>query len=217
MPTVQVRVNTINPDAKQGDYDAVEITGFDQTNNRGFKKKFFSTKKGTSIATKAAEAAYGLNKDDWCEITMDDSTYQNVQSIRKIDPPSGAAAPPAGSGGGSRPTSSAGASGSDKMTKAEWAEKDAKKDAAIARNSALKSAVELMKVVGKIKGKDTVKLVLDVAGRFEEYLNPPSREPGDEEPETPGRTTSPSGTTLDTTQTEGPVNPPVEEDDDIPF
>ena len=212
MPTVQVRVNTINPDAKQGDYDAVEITGFDQTNNRGFKKKFFSTKKGTSIATKAAEAAYGLNKDDWCEITMDDSSFQNVQSIRKIDPPSGAAAPTAGGGGGKPST---GGGSSDKMTKAEWAEKDAKKDAAIARNSALKSAVELMKVVGKVKGKSTVQVVLDVAAQFEEYLNPPAREPGDEDEETPGRTTSPSGTTLDTTQTEGPVNSP--QDDDIPF
>ena len=204
---LQIRINTINANAKQGSYDAVEITGFDLQNNRGFKKKFFATKKDGS-ATKNAETAYLLNKDDWCEITLDDTSYKNVQTIKQISAPAGAeSAPPAQSGGGGK-RSSGGGGGSDKMSKAEWAEKDRKKEAAIARNSSLKAAVEFMKVVGKVAKKDNVELCLDVARKFEDFLLVDNKQPGDEQ-------------VMDTAGEEkamgsAPTTPPVE-DDDIPF
>lgn len=207
MPTVQVRVNTINTNVKQGKYDAIQITGFDRTNHRGFVKKFFSTKKGTSTATKAAEAAYGLNKDDWCEIIMDDSEFENVISIKKIADPDGGAAPPANAGGrrsAAGPGNPTGVGSSAKMTKAEWAEKDRKKEAAIARNSSLKAAVEFMKVIGKVAKKDNVDLVLDVARRFEDYLLIDNKQPGDEQ----GVAEPPAPSDANVHQ---------EEDDDIPF
>jgi len=206
---LQIRINTINANAKQGSYDAVEITGFDLQNNRGFKKKFFATKKDGS-ATKNAETAYTLNKEDWCEITLDDTSYKNVQTIKKIAAPAGAdSAPPAqsgGSGGGGKKSYSGGSS--DKMSKAEWAEKDRKKEAAIARNSALKAAVEFMKVVGKTAKKNNVEITLDVARKFEDFLLVDNKQPGDEQAvET--ETGSEGGPGRDNT-------PPVE-DDDIPF
>ena len=211
MPTtVKVRVNTINADAKQGSYDAVEITGFDLDNNRGFKKKFFATKKDGS-ATKNAETAYTLNKDDWCEITLDDTKFNNVQTIKPIAAPAGAenVAPSQGGGAAGAKYSNKGkGGGGNQMSKEECAEKDRKKEAAIARNSSLKAAVEFMKVVGKVAKKDNVELTLDVARKFEAYLTIDDKEPGDEQ----GIDVAAEAKAVSSAPDTAPV-----EDDDIPF
>ena len=91
MPTqVQVKVNTINhttQTSKAGnELNYVEITGFDSTNNKGFKKRFFSTKKD-GTATKNAETADTLKQDDWIELTLDDTSYANVRLPRAIQRP----------------------------------------------------------------------------------------------------------------------------------
>ena len=213
MPTtVKVRVNTVQ-DAKQGTYDAVEITGFDLDNNRGFKKKFFATKKDGS-ATKNAETAYTLNKDEWCEITLDDTKYNNVQTIKPIAAPAGAedVAPSGGGGAAGAKYSNKGKGGGNGMTKEEWAEKDRKKEAAIARNSSLKAAVEFMKVVGKVSNKvakkSNVEICLDVARKFEDYLtvdDQPGSDPANREL---NNDDAPAPTDADV---------PADQDDDIPF
>jgi hypothetical protein len=146
--TVQVRVKNVNANAKQGSYDAVEITGYDATNSKGFKKKFFATKKDGS-ATKNAETAYTLNENDWCEITMDDTSYKNVQTIKKIAQPAGVTAPPANSGGGRK-----------------GGYNNPQKDASIARSVALKAAVDF---VGGSDSAD-VETVIEHAKAFEAYL-----------------------------------------------
>lgn len=206
MPTkVNVRVNSITHTtqlSKAGDdLNYVVITGFDETNNKGFKKQFFATTKAGE-ATKPAEMADTLNKDDWVEITMDDTSYKNVMTIKKIPSPAGAQAPNRSNTGAS------GGGGGGGMTKAEWAAKDARKEAAISRNSALKAAVEFMKIVGKVKGKDNVDLTLDVARRFEDFLTAEAREPGDDRDIDVNTETLPNGNI---------VNLPVEEDEEIPF
>lgn len=151
MPTTyQVRVEHIDTEAKQGSYDAIELTGYSLTDNDVFKKKFFSKKKDKVTATKQAETAYKLNPGDWCEITLDDSSYHNVSSIKQIAPPAGANQAPA-----SAPTASSQApaarrrqaqSASDKMSKEEWAAKDRAKEESMARHKALVVANENSKV-----------------------------------------------------------------------
>ena len=93
MPTtVQVKVNTIGSTTR-GNSNMVEMTGYDHTNNRGFKKLFFEEKKSGG-RTRNAEVADTLSKDDWVEVTMDDTSYKNVQSIKKIAEPAGGESTP---------------------------------------------------------------------------------------------------------------------------
>jgi hypothetical protein len=202
MPTkLQVKVNTVTHTEQNG-YNYVQVTGLDHTNNKGFKKRFFATKKDGS-ATKNAETADSLSKDDWVEFTLDDTSYKNVQSLKKIGAPADAGSVPSqgGNSGGGRSSG-----GSDKMSKADWAAKDANKERSMARHKALVVATDYCIAAGLKKGKDNVAGILDVAARFEEYLNPSSKQPGDEKATV--TTTASVATEVETT--------PVQ-DDDIPF
>lgn len=202
MPSnVQVKVNTVQP-ITRGNFNLIEVTGYDHTNNKGFKKSFFEEKKGGG-RTKAAEVADTLTKDDWVEFVLDDTSYANVQTLKKIAEPAGGGGAPSQGGGGGR---SSGGGGGDKMSKAEWAEKDRKREASIARNSSLKAAVEFMKVMGKVPKKDNVELCLDVARRFEDYLSLDNKQPGDEQ----GEDEAPPSTS-------GEDQTGATQDDDIPF
>jgi len=202
--TYQVRVLNVDPTAKQGAYDAIEITGYNLTKAMGFKKKFFAKLKNGG-PTKAATAAYTLAKDDWCSITLDDTEYNNVMSIVKIPPPVGAESAPAaggGGGGGSAPrTSVAAPADPDKQNRQT-------------RGAALRAAVEFMAIMGKTKGHDNVKLTLDVARKFYDYLNTPDREPGYEQPAGPEVT--PHGNIIHHAPADEPA-PAGPVDDDIPF
>jgi hypothetical protein len=197
----------------------LEITGYDHTNRRGFKKLVFETKKGTDIITKNAEVANTLVQDDWVEITMDDTSYKNVQSIKKIAQPAGGDVPsqaggaPASGDGGSK------AAPAKKMSKEEWAAKDAKIALNEARAAALLSAVELVSSEEKSITKSAIAAVEKLANRFTSFLlngsfegkpetpappeQPTTREPGDDQ----GTGDSPP----DADSSPGP------EDDDIPF
>ena len=42
---VQVRVNTVSNIAR-GEYNLIEISGYNETEHKGFKKSFFAEKKG---------------------------------------------------------------------------------------------------------------------------------------------------------------------------
>ena len=204
--TVQVKVNT-QGSTTRGNSNMVELTGYDHTNNKGFKKLFFEEKKSGGM-TQAAQVAKTLVQDDWCEVTMDDSSYHNVTMIKKIAAPAGAPAESQGAGSSERANqrSSGGGGGSDRMSKEEWAAKDLKKDISVARSVALKAAVEM---AGTGINKTNVSAIQKLAPIFELYLlhgdfnyvepEPVAQpEPVEYQPE-------------NTTATPGP------EDDDIPF
>jgi len=194
MPTkVNVRINTVQHTSQVSstgsNLNYVEITGYNETDGKGFKKRFFATKKD-GTATKNAETADALNKDDWAEFVLDDTSYKNVQTLKKIAAPANATAP---SQADSAPASGG---GNTKMSKADWAKKDEAKNESIARSVALKAAVDFM--AGN--GETDTDVVIDIAVAFEGYLLNGRRVPGSD--------SVPAPTDADAT--------PVE-DDDIPF
>lgn len=212
MPTkVNVKINTVQHTSqlsKAGnELNYVEITGFDATNNKGFKKRFFATKKD-GTATKNAETADALNQDDWAEITLDDTSYHNVQTLKKISEPAGMSAPSqaqtqTSTGGGGR----ASGGSSDKMTKADWAAKDRAKEQSMARHKGLVVAADVCVANGNF---DPDEIIL-VARTFADYLSEGTGQVVDGEK----RETLANGNTL--------VNAPQQnddpgvQDDDIPF
>lgn len=158
MPTIaQVKINTIQHTTAlsgQGNQlNYVEVTGYDATSRKGFKKRFFATKQD-GTATAAAEVADSLNKDDWAEFVMDDSSYKNVTMVKKIAQPAGMEAPSQGGGQQQQSGSSSANDGGGRMSKAEWAAKDARLELSIHRQSALKNAVVAM---GSAAGKAPTK------------------------------------------------------------
>jgi hypothetical protein len=203
MPTTaQVKVNTVGSTVR-GSSNMVELTGYDHTNRRGFKKLFFETKKDGGL-TKIAEAAQTLKQDDWVEITMDDSSYKNVQSIRRISQPADGDVPTQGGGGSYDKAATGGAAKTDKMSKAEWAAKDAKKEMGVARSVALKAAISAVSADGKGFTKvklEQIKKMIDgftsylLTGDFEGKLPEPAaakpagnKEPGDDQGAPPAGT-----------------------------
>jgi hypothetical protein len=218
MPTTaQVKVNTVGTTVR-GNSNMIELTGYDHTNRRGFKKCFFETKKDGG-RTRNAEVSDSLKQDDWVEITMDDSSYKNVQSIKVISQPAGGDVPSqgGGGGGGSPPAGdTTRASSSNKMSKEEWAAKQLKEALNVARSNALKAAVTAvsgdgkgftgakMKMIEKmVPGFTSFLMTGDFEGKLPEPVvneQPSTKEPGDDQ----------------NTETESPADtgPP---DDDIPF
>jgi len=199
MPTkVNVRINTVQHTSQVSstgnNLNYVEITGYNETDGKGFKKRFFATKKD-GTATKNAETADALNKDDWCEIVLDDTSYKNVQTLKKIAAPANATAPE------QTGTTSASNTVANKMSKADWAKKDSAKNESIARSVALKAAVDFMAGSGETDSE----VVIDKAVEFEAYLLNGRRSPGDETV----REVTEHGNVI--------VNPTQEEDEDIPF
>jgi hypothetical protein len=165
MPTtVQVKVNTVTHTTQQSkagnDLNYVEITGFDAAAGKGFKKRCFATKKD-GTATKNAETADSLSQNDWVEITMDDSSYKNIQTIKKIAEPAGMSAPDQSEG---KATTSQPASSPAKSTKAF------RTTGQLNREKALDAALKYLTIRGIKDGVDNVGSTLDVARRFEDYL-----------------------------------------------
>ena len=162
--TVQVKVDTVGSTVR-GSSNMVEITGKDLTNDRGFKKAFFETTKD-GARTKNATIADGLSRDDFIEVTLDDSSYKNVQFIKKIAGPSGAseqasAAADTGNRGG-------GGGKSSGMSKEEWALKDAKKELSMARHKAIEASAII--AGGKGITKTVVDSIENLAGRLTAYI-----------------------------------------------
>jgi hypothetical protein len=202
MPTtVKVKVSEVGSTTR-GNYNMVVIKGYDATNNKGFKKDFFETTKSGGL-TKNAEVAQGLVAGDWVDVTVDDSSYKNVQKITKTSAPAG--------GGGGAPSGSS--AGRGRMSKAEWAAKDAAKDQSIARSVALKSAVDTI-VPSIASGKSTVKAgvtaIEKLVDRFEKYLLH-----GDFDYVKPEPASDDDGGDSDDDSGDAPA--PPDEDDDIPF
>jgi hypothetical protein len=225
MPTnVNVKVNTVGQ-VVRGQFNMVEINGYDHNNNRPFKKAFFETKKDGGL-TKNAEIANSLQPDEWICITLDDTSYHNVQSIRKIAEPQGGSAAAASAPVGDappayRPAGGGGGGASDKMSKADWAEKDRKKEVSVNRSVALKAAAALF--TGKGATKAIVNSLEKLAFRMEAYLALGSFDeqvPANVPAEAPAPPTPPAPEKVYDEST-GPEPTDVKvaagEDDDIPF
>jgi hypothetical protein len=222
--TCQVKVNTVKHTSQIGKANQtlnyVEVTGYDATNSKGFKKRFFATKKD-GTATVNAEIADGLNKDDWCEFLMDDTEWQNVQTIKKIAQPEGLTAPDQGGGGGSASSGSSGGGGggggSDKMSKEEWAAKDRKKEIGVARSVALKSAVLSCAADGAKVTKAKMEQIEKMADLFYNFLmgGDFNKKPADNIiHNVPDKIKPPADVPGDV---DGEERPPVTAEDDIPF
>jgi hypothetical protein len=197
MPTnVKVKVSDVSPTTIQSaagkDLNYIVLKGYDDTNSKGFSKRFFATKQD-GTATKNAEVAETLAPNDWVEVEIDDSSYKNVTRIRKISEPAGGSAPDqtnyksnAGSAGGS-------------------SSKGSSRDAGMLnRATALEAAVKV--AVASPNGVPSVNTLIDIAVKFESYIMYGIGEPI---------------MTMDTpaSDPEASVNPDLEDvgDDDIPF
>jgi hypothetical protein len=197
----------------------VEITGYDATNSKGFKKRFFATKQD-GTATVNAEIADGLNKDDWAEIVVDDTEWQNVQFLKKIAQPEGLTAPDQGGGGGGGSAQLGGGGGggtSDKMSKEDWAAKQRKEQISIARSVALKASVTACAADSKSVTKAKMEQIEKMADLFYNFLmgGDFNKKPADNIiHNVPDKIKPPADVPGDV---DGEERPPVHDDDDIPF
>ena len=160
MATAKVKVNEVShttiTSAKGVDLNYCVLKGYDDTNSKGFSKRFFATKKDGD-PTRNAEIADTLQPNDWVEVTMDDTTYKNVQTIKKISEPAGGSAPdqsnfnsaPAETKSSSSPKG--GARSGDQLNRA----------------TALELAIEAIRLGESFP---STKTVLDVAEKFEHYI-----------------------------------------------
>jgi hypothetical protein len=203
----------------------IEITGFDHTNNRGFKKLVFETTRDGK-RTANANFADGIQKDDWVEVTMDDTQYKNIINMKKIGAPEGSNVPDSTQGQRSSGGGGGGAKKSN-MSKEEWALKDAKKELSMARHKAIE-ALAIMST-----GKGITKASMDslekaanrltayiLSGDFDaEVVVPVLEKPVAQTDNTPdaGNTREPGDEQSDGAGAEGAGGAPNPEDDDIPF
>jgi hypothetical protein len=123
----------------------VYISGRNTADNSGYQTRTFAQYKGK--ATKTAEALDALNAGDYVLLNLkQNGKFLNLQSVVVLTetPPADTSGGSASGGGSSAPaTSGGGYQKKGSMSKAEWAAKDAKKEASIARSVALKEAVNL--------------------------------------------------------------------------
>jgi hypothetical protein len=160
--TIKVKVKAIE-NSTRGKFNGLEVSGYDATNNKGYKQFTFETTQKGDL-TKVAEALQNVGAGDWIEIEQDDTKYKNITKVSKCAEPAGGSP----SGGGGSNSGGGGAGGNDRMSKAEWAEKDRKKEVSISRQSALKHAVAAM---GDAKlTKATAEAIEKLAHRFEAFL-----------------------------------------------
>lgn len=162
MPTtINVKVNTVQPTTR-GNYNMIEITGYDHTNNRGFKKAFFEEKKAGG-RTAIALISDTLKQDDWVEIVIDDTTYKNIQTMKQIGEPAGADVPTqaGGGGGGGNPAGNSGGGGTTKRGNYRTV-------GALNREVALSSAVKMFS--GEKATKGTISSLEKLAIRMEAFL-----------------------------------------------
>jgi hypothetical protein len=193
----------------------IELTGYDHTNNRGFKKLIFAEKQGGG-ATVMSDVADTIQKDDWVEMTLDDTTYHNVTMIKKISEPAGSNVPDStqGTGGGG-----GGGAKKSNLTKEEWAEKDRRKRVDVARGVAVKAAAA---VVAGTPLKSAVPAFKKLSKQLEAYAltgDFDAEIPADEPccPVVAQPDNTPAVDNKEPGDEQGAGGNPGPEDDDIPF
>jgi hypothetical protein len=156
MSSVKVKVSEVSHttiQSSQGkDLNYVVLKGYDDTNSKGFSKRFFATKQD-GMPTKNAEVADTLQANDWVEVTMDNTSYKNVTGIERISEPSGGSAPD------QTTYKSAGNTGT----------KGSSRDAGMLnRASALDLAIKA--IATSDNGPIGTKTIIQIADRFEDYI-----------------------------------------------
>ena len=204
MPSqVKVRVSEVTPttitSAQGKDLNYLVLKGYNETDSKGFSKRFFATKQD-GTATKNAEIADSLQPNDWVEVTLDDSSYHNVQTIRKIAAPANTQAPDQTS---YKQNTNAGSVGG---SKSGGGSRDA---GMLNRATALEAAVKL--VTSSDNGVSGVNQVIDIATKLETYITYGSG--------TPSMTMESAGQQPADEQEPVTSDPDLEDigDDDIPF
>lgn len=200
---VKVKVRTISPEVS-GNYNYVQITGYDMTNDRGFKKRVFAeTRDGSPTAM--AKKLNSLTSGDIVEITLDDSKYKNITDVKLLE--KGASQ----SSGGNKGYSKGGGS-----KKGEF-----RTVAQLNREPALDMAIKVVMADGKAITAKKKEQIEGLAVRFENYLVAGSfdKKP---EPVTDNKAESPRAPEEEpTTQNEPDPNdapePGFDPDSDIPF
>lgn len=167
-----IKITEIN-DAKMGNFDAKEIVGNKIEDNTEWRKSFFANNR--KLGNELAEFGIGdncnvkmkqneKNPKFWDIIGFEEVSEAMLEKVRNGD---GYKASPGGGGGAKKQYfgGKAKGGGSD-MTKEEWAEKDRKKEAAIARSVALKAAIDF---IGG-KAKMTEEKLVESAKKFMPFL-----------------------------------------------
>lgn len=206
MAEIIVSINTAK-DGSRGQYEGFEITGKDETNNRGFKQFMFKTTQGGEN-TKQFALCKDLKRGDRVSFTTVTNAkgYEDIvdAKVLSLGPAAG------GSGGGGKKSYGGGGGGKGGMSKAEWAAKDAKKEASIARSVALKCAIDCYTAPGKEITAAKMKQLEDLTGRFQSFLITGDFDGKLPEPEAPADTPAEPQTQ--------PGDPgPGAGEDDIPF
>lgn len=173
MPSkVTVKIKTIESQDRGGK-DGYIIKGYDSTNQQAFNKFIFETTQKGDL-TKIAEVMQTATPGEWYEITVDDSKWKNATYAVKVSAPEGGEPPAKSSGGGggySKKSSGGGGGGSsDRMSKEEWAAKDAKKELSMARHKALQVAVAACAADGGKVTKPKMEQIEKMAHRFTSFL-----------------------------------------------
>jgi len=201
MPSAKVKVSevahTTITSASGMDLNYVVLKGYDDTNSKGFSKRFFATKKDGS-PTKNAEIADGLQPNDWVDVVMDDSSYHNVQTIKKISEPAGGSAPD---------QTSYKAAGSSNPSGAGSSKGGARSGDQLNRATALEAAVKCVTSSDNGGSADTV---IDLAFKFEQFIIYGAAKPTMTYDQSGGETTKPEPDP-NLEDVDGPS------DDDIPF
>jgi len=142
-----ITLTKIDKDADMGGYDAIEITGKRLDNNKTWSKPFFAN--NSELENKLSDFTVGEDVNVVMEQGKKNPKFWNIVDFKEVSeeeremaktPYDPSASKKSGSSKGT------GGGGSDKMSKAEWAEKDRVKSLAIARAVALKAAVDNTKV-----------------------------------------------------------------------
>ena len=137
-----IKLTKIDHDADMGGYDAIEVTGKRLDDGKTWSKPFFAN--NNELINQLNDFSIGEEVNVMMEQNKKNKKFWNIVAFKEMtDADREKLANPQRGGGTTH--SSKGSAGSDKMTKAEWAEKDRVKTIAIARAVALKAAVENLK------------------------------------------------------------------------
>ena len=167
-----IKITSIN-NAKMGTFDAKEIVGNKIEDGSEWSKSFFANNR--KLAGELEEFGVGdncnvkmkqneKNPKFWDIIGFEEVSEAMLEKVREGGGYKGGG----NTGGGAKKAYAGGgkAKGGNDMTKEEWAAKDAKKEAAIARSVALKAAIDF---VGG-KAKMTEEKLIESAAKFMPFL-----------------------------------------------
>jgi len=159
-----ITLTKIDHEADMGGYDAIEVTGKRLDNGKTWSKPFFAN--NSDLENKLNDFTVGEDVNVVMEQGKKNPKFWNIVDFKEVseDEREMAKTPydPSSSGKKTGSGTSKRSGGDDKMSKAEWAEKDRLTNIRIAKAVALKAAVDA--------GKSTPKAIMDMADKLIPYL-----------------------------------------------